>query len=120
MSTRYVSLSTKHKARTLRKNLTNAEQLLWQNIRRKQLGVKFRRQVSIGDYIVDFYCVSCQLAVEVDGGQHLDNKYDAQRTAFLEEQGITVVRYWNNQVLTETGEVVADLFRHAARLSGNE
>ncbi len=77
----------KHKARRLRKNMTDTERLLWSRLRRKQiLGVQFYRQKPIGNYIVDFYAPKMKLVVEVDGSQHLEEKHleeDKRRDAYL-------------------------------------
>ena len=99
------------RARALRKNQTDAEQLLWKYLRSRQLnGFKFRRQVPIGPYIVDFLCMSLKLIVEVDGSQHMSNlQYDNSRTLYLENHGFHVVRYWNNEVLSQTGCVLEAL-----------
>ncbi|MEW6678402.1 MAG: endonuclease domain-containing protein [Pseudomonadota bacterium] len=95
-------------ARDLRGQQTDAEQLLWQILRAKRfLGLKFRRQHPVGRYILDFYCGELKLAIELDGGQHAEHQaYDQDRTRFLEEQGIHVLRYWNNQMLGETEAVL--------------
>ncbi len=91
--------SLQDKARKLRRNQTDAERWLWQQLRAKQLGAKFRRQQSIPPYIVDFVCFEHKLIIEVDGGQHdAQQQYDARRTKFLEQQGYHVVRFWNNDV----------------------
>ncbi len=103
----------KSNAKALRKNLTEAEKLLWYRLRKKQLGVKFRRQVPIGQYIVDFYSVESRLIIELDGGQHAETKiYDDERIKFLENKGLTVIRYWNNQVLTETDAVIENISQY--------
>jgi very-short-patch-repair endonuclease len=95
------------KARQLRKNLTDAERLLWAKLRRRQLeNCKFRRQHPIGNFIVDFVCLDKKLVIEVDGGQHLDNPYDDRRTHWLEEQGYKVLRFWNHDVLAKTDAVL--------------
>jgi len=76
-------------------------------------GFKFRRQHPIGPYIVDFYCHKAQLAIEIDGGQHNQDRqllYDERRTAYIEEQGIKVLRFWNHDVLRET-ETVLEVIR---------
>jgi very-short-patch-repair endonuclease len=97
-------------ARQLRKNLTRAEWKLWQKLRRRQLaGLRFQRQVPLGHFIVDFMCYEVKLIVELDGGQHNNDtaqKYDANRTAWLEEQGYTVLRFWNNDVVNQIDNVL--------------
>jgi very-short-patch-repair endonuclease len=96
------------RARQLRKNLTDAECKLWKYLRRKQIdGHRFRRQVPIGPYYVDFLCLERRLIIEVDGGQHADRRVeDARRTAWLESQDFRVLRYWNNEVLQNFEGVV--------------
>ncbi|MCB2051870.1 MAG: endonuclease domain-containing protein [Novosphingobium sp.] len=87
------------RSRSLRSNSTDAERKLWQQLRNRNFaGAKFRRQVQIGSYIVDFLCPAARIVVEVDGGQH-SREADAARTSFLEEQGFCVIRFWNNDVL---------------------
>ncbi len=94
-------------ARSLRKNMTEAERHLWRNLRMLQLGGhKFRRQFPLGPYIVDFVCLSARLIVEVDGGQHLNNAQDQIRDAWLANQGFRVLRFWNNDVLARTDSVL--------------
>ena len=87
-------------ARHLRKNPTEAELRLWSVLRRRQLsGARFRRQVPLGPYVVDFACLSHRLIVEVDGGQHAFSvERDSKRTQRLECQGYRVLRFWNNEV----------------------
>src|SRR5271168_1773794 len=87
-------------ARRLRSDATDAERKLWYRIRQRQLGgIRFRRQVPIGPYIVDFACIERQLIIEVDDGQHdAEQVADARRTAWLEARGWRVVRFWNNEV----------------------
>ena len=107
-------------ARNLRKNQTDAEQLLWQLLRgRRFLGLKFRRQHPVKPYVLDFFCHEMKLAVEVDGGQHNEAEHrckDAQRTAYLADQGITVVRYWADTVLKDTSAVLQDLYEKVQQL----
>jgi very-short-patch-repair endonuclease len=93
---------TRIRAQALRKNPTDAERKLWAHLRLRQLGeYKFRRQHPLGPYIVDFICIEKKLIIEVDGGQHDDNKfYDSKRDKWLENKGFTVLRFWNNEVLT--------------------
>jgi very-short-patch-repair endonuclease len=95
-------------ARKLRNNLTDAEKHLWYYLRNKNLeGLKFRRQVILGKYIVDFICFEKRLIIEVDGGQHVDNKQsDIVRDAWLESQGFRVLRFWNNEVLENRDGVI--------------
>ncbi|MBI5359191.1 MAG: endonuclease domain-containing protein [Planctomycetes bacterium] len=88
-------------ARKLRKELTPAEKLVWQHLRRKQLlGLKFRRQAPIGKYIVDFACFEKRLVIEIDGGQHAEDikEKDEERDEFLRQQGFKVFRFWNVDV----------------------
>ena len=96
------------KARNLRKNQTDAERLLWQHLRNRQmLGQKFRRQFSIDTYIVDFVCLEVKLIVELDGGQHAEQiEYDHRRTEQLQKRGFKVLRFWNNDVLQNTTGVL--------------
>lgn len=88
--------------------MTDAEQRLWQHLRGRQLnGIKFRRQQSIGVYIVDFVSMEHRLIIELDGGQHMQQaEYDAGRTAFLNRQGYRVLRFWNDEVLQHTQAVL--------------
>ena len=87
-------------ARTLRKNMTKEERHLWYDFLRSY-PVKFLRQKILGKYIVDFYCAEAKLIVELDGSQHYEDKgmeYDAERTAYLEQYGVRVLRIPNNEV----------------------
>ena len=95
-------------ARQLRASQTEAENRLWSYLRdRRFQGAKFRRQVPIGPYVVDFLCVSAALVVEVDGGQHSEQvAHDESRTRFLEARGYRVVRFWNNDVMGNIGGVM--------------
>ena len=89
------------RARDLRRDSTDAERSLWSQVRRRGLdGYKFRRQMPIGPYIVDFVCVEERLIVELDGGQHDERaEQDRRRTASLEGAGYRVARFWNVDVL---------------------
>ena len=90
--------------------MTDAERRLWSLLRDRRLnGHKFRRQHPLGPYVLDFACLEHMLAVEVDGGQHAENEHDRERTAWLEAQGWRVVRFWNNDVLSNAEGVVARL-----------
>ena len=96
------------RARRLRRDSTDAESLLWGHLRASQLaGFKFRRQSPIGPYIADFECYAAKLVIELDGGQHQEQqRHDARRTKFLQASGYRVLRFWNNEVLTETDAVL--------------
>ncbi|ACL73427.1 conserved hypothetical protein [Thioalkalivibrio sulfidiphilus HL-EbGr7] len=100
-------------ARLLRKQSTDAEQLLWFHLRGRRLaGYKFRRQVVIETYIVDFLCVEGRLIVEADGGQHAEQRrYDARRSAELETLGYRVIRFWNHEILADIEPVLDEIFR---------
>ena len=102
------------RARELRNNPTEAERALWKHLRLRQLaGQKFRRQVPLGGYIVDFVCIEKRLIIEVDGGQHSETAdTDAERTAWLEARGFRVLRFWNHEVLGDT-EAVMGVIREA-------
>src|SRR5215469_6727497 len=106
------------RARTLRRDMTEAERRLWQMLRSRQTeGYRFRRQVPIGGFIADFVCHPARLIVEIDGGQH-DSSSEAEtsRTRFLEAEGYRVLRFWNNEVLDNREGVrgaIADTLHHA-------
>ena len=97
-----------HRARELRQDMTDAEQKLWHYLRNRQLsGHKFRRQHDIEHYIADFACTEALLIVELDGGQHADQAdYDERRTQHLQARGYRVLRFWNNDVLTNLEDVL--------------
>ncbi|MBV8635359.1 MAG: endonuclease domain-containing protein, partial [Burkholderiaceae bacterium] len=103
-------------AKTLRTTLTEAENRLWYHIRAHRfLGLKFRRQKPIGNYIVDFVCHECQLILELDGGQHQEMiEEDKRRDEWLQAQGYTVLRFWDNDVLNQT-EAVLEKIRSVTR-----
>lgn len=106
---------TKHRAIRLRKELTPAERKLWTYLRNDQLGVNFRRQHAIGNYITDFCSPIAKLIIELDGSQHLEQKeYDQERTGYLEEQGYKVIRFWNNDVLKDIEGVILTIM-HALK-----
>jgi len=90
-------------ARKLRRDMTKAERKLWSLLRNNRLGSKFRRQVPYGPYILDFYCVKAHLVVELDGSQHYTaegRKKDAMRDAYLARDGLEVLRFLNDEVLS--------------------
>ena len=91
----------------LRKELTPAERKLWALIRNDQLGVNFRRQHAVGNYIPDFVCVQKKLIIELDGSQHLEQEeYDEERTKYLNSLGYKVIRFWNNDVTNKIDGVI--------------
>ncbi len=93
-------MDIRQKTKQLRSNSTDAERNLWAHIRNRRLeGWKFRRQLPVGQYIVDFACPELRLIIEIDGGQHAEQiHYDLGRTKFLQTKGYRVVRFWNNEV----------------------
>jgi very-short-patch-repair endonuclease len=107
---------TRITARDLRKNPTIAEQKLWSYLRQKQIGKhRFRRQVPVDHYIVDFLCFEKRLIIEVDGGQHAEQEErDNERTSWLERQGFHVLRFWNNEVLGNIEGVVGEIAKALA------
>ena len=105
---------TTKRSRSLRRTQTDTERHLWRHLRNRGLaGHKFRRQVAIGPYFADFACLERHLVVELDGGQHLEQvARDATRSEVLRQSGFTVLRFWNDQVLTETPAVLEAILRH--------
>jgi len=95
-------------ARRLRANLTDAETRLWARLRYKQIANhRFRRQVPIGPYIVDFFCPAAKLVIEVDGGQHAERvAQDVARTIWLAHRGYNVLRFWNNDIFDDLDGVL--------------
>lgn len=102
--------STQEYARQLRLRTTEAEQKLWSLLRNRQLkGKKFRRQHAIANYVADFYCNESKLVIELDGNFHTEaetKEYDKSRTNLLNELGITVLRFWNEEVIKDPGKVI--------------
>jgi very-short-patch-repair endonuclease len=102
--------STQEFARELRLRTTEAEQKLWSLLRNRQLkGKKFRRQHAIANYVADFYCNESRLVIELDGNFHTaaeTKEYDKFRTNLLNELGITVLRFWNEEVIKDPGKVI--------------
>jgi very-short-patch-repair endonuclease len=91
--------ATVRRARSLRKAASDVENRLWYVLRNRNLdGLKFVRQAPIGPYFADFLCAEAGLIVELDGGQHADSSADLRRTAFLNHEGYSVLRFWNNEV----------------------
>jgi very-short-patch-repair endonuclease len=101
------------KARALRRTMTEPEKRLWALVRNNRFGVKFRRQVPIGPYIVDFFCFSAKLAVELDGSQHYTEEgkdYDFHRDQFLKAYGVTVLRFSNREFLENQDGVMQTIW----------
>jgi very-short-patch-repair endonuclease len=99
------------RARTLRRQSSEAERTLWKYLRAHRFkGYKFRRQVIIASYIVDFACLDTKLIIEADGGQHVEQMaYDKQRTLYLESIGYRVLRFWNHEILCERQSVLQQI-----------
>ena len=99
------------RARRLRNRSTDAERFLWSKLRdRRMMNCKFRRQFPVGRYIVDFVCREHSLIIELDGGFHQDQQdYDRARTECLQSRGFDVLRYWDNDVLTESDSVLESI-----------
>jgi len=112
------SAQTVVKARRLRSPLTGSEQVLWEALRDSRLqGIKFRRQHPFGPYVLDFFCVKAQLAVELDGGVHdqpEQKEYDHERTAYLEEQELQVLRFRNEEIEDKLEDVKRKILEAAS------
>lgn len=111
----------KARAKALRKAGNLAEVLFWQEVhKRKFKGYDFDRQKVIGNYIVDFYCVNCQVVIEIDGDSHNDKQeYDAKRDAFLQSLGLTVIHITAKDVLQNLGSVMGGLYEHPAFITSS-
>ncbi len=108
-------IGLKNKRKELRKHLTPAEARLWDQLKNSQLGFKFRRQHSVGYYILDFYCPSKMLAIELDGSPHdTEQGYakDEKRTEYLQSKGIKVIRFENKDVMKNLEGVLAETRKH--------
>ena len=101
------------RARALRKVASDAEDKLWRELRGRRLsGFKFKRQVSLGNYIVDFACLETGLIIEADGGQHLEQQdRDEARTRWLQANGYRVLRLWNDDILLRLPDVLEHIIR---------
>jgi very-short-patch-repair endonuclease len=104
---------TQRYAKELRYAATDAERHLWYFLRRRNLsGFRFRRQVPIGPYVVDFLCLEASLVIELDGGQHAEAQdYDRRRDDVLRARGLRVLRFWDNHVLQQTDAVLEVVLR---------
>ena len=96
----------------LRNSSTPQEIILWSRLRNSRLGYKFRRQHSIGKYIVDFYCPKRRLIIEIDGSQHIDSEYDKKRDGYLENLDFKVLRFWDNDVNNNLDGVLLKIFEN--------
>jgi very-short-patch-repair endonuclease len=109
------------RARELRRTMNARERKLWRALSNREAGgFRFRRQHPIGSYIVDFICLDSRLVIEVDGGQHGDDKqiaHDQRRTAWLSAEGYRVLRFWSNEVMSNTEAVVARVVEAALNSS---
>src|SRR5580704_13569490 len=102
-----VTKTQRAKARELRRSLTDAERKLWHLLRSRQLShLKFRRQVPLGPWIADFVSYEHKIVVEADGSQHVDSEHDKARDVDLAARGFRVLRFWNNDILTNTKGVL--------------
>ena len=99
-------------AKRLRNNSTEAEKYLWYMLRNKNLGVKFRRQAVIGQFIVDFVCFENKVIVEVDGGQHAQSEHDNARDQWFRDQGFKILRFWNHDVFGNRDGVLEKIIGH--------
>jgi len=110
----------RHRARQLRNTAADAERHLWRYLRScRPGGHRFRRQMPLPGYVADFACPGLKLVIELDGGQHLQNSgYDRVRVAMLERQGYRVLRYWNDDVLMRTADVLEDILRAVSQNNG--
>ena len=108
VSIRGTTPEIERRARALRAQMTGAEAALWEALRGKQVGgLRFRAQHPVGRFILDFYCASCRLVVEVDGDSHLERgERDAERSAVLESLGYSVIRFTNAEVEADLGSVL--------------
>ncbi len=98
--------------RKLRHNSTPEERRLWSRLRAKRFGLKFRRQVPIGKYIVDFTCLEKNLIIELDGSQHAENENDKVRTEYLEQCGFHVIRFWNKDINQHIDQCLDSIYRY--------
>jgi very-short-patch-repair endonuclease len=103
-------------AKSMRHEPTDAEAKMWRLLRDRRLSAfKFRRQVPLGSYILDFVCFEHRFVVEIDGSQHVESSRDEARSRFLNAQGFEIARYWNNDVLKQPTAVLEDIFAKLTR-----
>ena len=119
----YLSEGKLRQARDLRKNMTHAEKLLWEKLRRKQLGVKIRRQQVIKGFIVDFFCEKAKLVIEVDGSIHdtsAQKKIDEHRREVFEQRGLKEIRFRNEQIEENIDKVISTIREFLPPLTAGE
>jgi len=105
-------------ARAMRREATEAEDRLWQELRGRRLnGIKFRRQVPVGRFVADFLCADAMLIIEVDGSQHADSANDVNRTDELNQLGFRVLRFWNDDVIRDMRGVCDTILAYAGDTS---
>ena len=112
--------ATFERVKWLRKNSTEAENVLWEIVKGKQLGSKFRRQHPVAQYIVDFYCHQYRLIIELDGEYHLEaeqQRKDEERQKVLEDYGLTILRFTNEEVFINSSEVIQKINLFCAQAS---
>jgi very-short-patch-repair endonuclease len=110
---RPVAKRNRNFAKAMRRGATDAELAMWRLLRHRRLvGFKFRRQIPIEGFIVDFVCFDRKIVVEIDGSQHFSSQRDERRDFVLAHEGFRVLRYWNNDVLQRPTSVIEDLFAH--------
>ncbi len=114
-----IKYRTRQRARDLRDNLTDGETILWSRLQRKQLhGYRFQRQLPVGHFIADFACRSAKLIIELDGATHStaeERDADAKRTAYIEAQGWSVIRFWNADVYDNLDGVLNSILMRIQR-----
>ncbi len=113
----------KYLRKDLRSHASKSEQLLWLQIRNRQIeGLKFRRQHGVGRYVVDFYCPEIKLVIELDGDSHFTPEaiaYDRERTEYLEHNGLTVIRFTNTKIHQAINEVIITIIQYKHSYTGN-
>ena len=113
----------KERRQVLRNNMPSTEIILWSKIRRKQIdGCRFRRQYSVGSYVLDFYCPKLKLGIEIDGKSHrqpLAREYDHEREEELKQLGLTLVRFTNEEVICHLNDVLIKIKETSAGLKQN-
>jgi very-short-patch-repair endonuclease len=112
---------TRAHAKAMRRALTYAETILWARLKGRQLGAQFRKQHPIGPYIADFACPQLCIVVEADGETHstlAERQHDARRAEFIEQQGWTILRFWNGEIRDNT-EGVLENIREALWIAGH-